>query len=143
MILCLAIALFSWNLSMVNQAYATNDSEVSPVELEMDIKRLRSANATLAARVTNRTGSSLEERLRTLPAATGVTIERYDQRLEKTRRNETLLYDVHLSGLYSTILTSLQELENWTDYQVRTLTVSPSQTDTEHVIAKILLTEVD
>lgn len=132
-------SLLVWNVSMINTVYASDQDQLSPAELKLDIAKLRKENATLINQNSTRDSISLDARISNLPNQTGATINRFNRRVEKSRRTETTVHDLHIVGTYSVAVETVRQIERWLDYRIRTLDVSTFRENQNQVIVKLEL----
>ena len=135
------VSLVLWNLSLVNDALASENSHETSQAITADIQSLKKTLSEIKSN-TEVSEKSVQEALAGLSRKFGVTV-REIRRYERTSRKKTMRFiDVDLVGGYAESLKSLRRIESWIELRLTRVDVRADTDNSRFIVLSIGLVEL-
>ncbi|MCH9032241.1 MAG: hypothetical protein IIB00_08290 [candidate division Zixibacteria bacterium] len=135
------IFLVLWDLSLVNDALASENTIESSQSVASDIQVLQKTLSAIKSN-TEISEKSVQDALAGLSRKYGVTV-REIRRYERTSRKKTQLFiDIDLVGGYPESLKSLRSIESWTDLKLTRVEIKADTDNPRFVVLSLGLVEL-
>ena len=134
-------SLVLWNVSVVNDALASENSIETSQAVTADIQDLQKTLSAITSNI-EISEKSVQEALAGLSRKYGVTV-REIRRYERTSMRKTQQFiDVDLVGGYEASLKSLRKIESWTDLRLTKVDIKADNDNHRHVVMSLGLVEL-